>query len=271
MKSAELARLLPGVYRRTLPREGAEREASGAGTAMGVGGDGGTGTDRDRPSPLAAVLAVMEGLHAPCEAVLADLDRYFDPRRAPDDFVPFLARWLDLDRYMPQRAHPGAEPLPAGTGRLRELVAEAAELSRWRGTTRGLVRFLEVATGVPGFTVDEAVPGGDGRRRPFHVRIQVPAAAAPQQRLVRRIVEGEKPAYVTWEMAIAAPDPESPEPETPKPPRTPKKGRGKSTAPEAPEGRDGEDSPESDELREAEESIPDAPAVAVDRVEERES
>src|SRR4051812_48236633 len=124
MRRAEIEPLLPGIFRRTL-----------------------------RPgSPLDALLAVMEGLQAPAEGVLAALDAAFDPRRAEDPMVPFLARWVDLERLLADGS--GREPrgsLPAGLGRLRELVAAASRLSQWRGTARGLILFLETATGVPGF------------------------------------------------------------------------------------------------------------------------
>lgn len=167
-------------------------------------------------SPLAAVLAAMEALHQPAESRLAGLDLIFDPRRTPDAFVPLLARWLDLDRLLEERpgmAHPGSGRPPRDRsgrltdtieiGRLRELTAAAAYLSRWRGTAKGLKLFLETATGVQGFGIDEQVLGQNGRPRPFHLKVLVPAAAAPQLPLVRRIVELEKPAYETFETEIA--------------------------------------------------------------------
>jgi phage tail-like protein len=176
MRSADIARLLPWVFQRTL----------------------------EPGSPLDAILATMEGLHAPSDASLAGIDRYFDPRRTPDNFVPFLARWLDLDRVLVRPAQhyfgPGGadEPLQSGVGRLRELVASAAYLSRWRGTAAGILRFLEIATGVRGFQVDEQVPG-----RPFFVAFTMPKAAEPYQALVRRIIELEKPAHLDYELTIA--------------------------------------------------------------------
>src|SRR4051812_5361415 len=131
MKSAEILRLLPGVFQRTA-REG---------------------------GPLMALLGVMEVLQAPTEATLEQLDALFDPRRAPDRFVPFLAHWVDLDL-----------PVTTGVGRLRERVAAGVGLSRWRGTARGLLLFLSTATGRKDFQLDERVPGPDGLPRPFHIR-----------------------------------------------------------------------------------------------------
>ena len=175
MKPTDIGRMLPEVFQRTL------KEAT----------------------PLNALLDVMEGLQAPSEGVLAGLDRYFDPRRAPNSFVPFLARWVDLERLLlrpAQHYYPtnsAESPLQSGIGRLRELVASASFLSMWRGTAKGLVRFLEVATGVAGFEVNEHLTD-----RPFHVRFTGPQEAEPYAAMIARIIEMEKPAYVTYELAF---------------------------------------------------------------------
>jgi len=149
-------------------------------------------------SPLAALLDAMEALHAPSEEVLSGLERFFDCRRTPERFVPYLARWLDhgplLDRLSDEL---GPGEFPSGNGRLRELVALAAYFSRWRGTRRGLVAFLEVGTGLRGFAVEEHSGG-----RPFHLRFTGPAAAEPYRALVEGIIEQEKPAYCTYELAF---------------------------------------------------------------------
>jgi hypothetical protein len=63
------------------------------------------------------------------------------------------------------------------------------------------VAVLRVATGIDGFVVDERVPGPDGRPRPFHVVVRTPAVAEPYVSLIARIVEHEKPAFVTYELA----------------------------------------------------------------------
>jgi hypothetical protein len=92
-----------------------------------------------------------------------------------------------------------------GLGRLRELVAAAGEISRWRGTARGLRLFLQTATGVRDFVLDERVPGPDGRPRPFHLRVHAPASLLPHRALLERIIEREKPAYVTYELLFTQP------------------------------------------------------------------
>jgi phage tail-like protein len=177
MTRTEIERLLPVVFQRTAT----------------------TG------NPLTALLEVMEMLHAPSETALRNLDATLDPRRAPDAFVPFLARWVDLEPLFEQSGQEYSverqrQPITTGLGRLRELVATAAELSRWRGTAKGLLLFLETATGVSGFAIDEQVPGPDAQPRPHHIRVRAPAATAAHQILIERIIELEKPAHVTYEL-----------------------------------------------------------------------
>jgi phage tail-like protein len=184
MRLNEIEQLLPGVFQQTL-REG---------------------------GPLLSLLEVMEQLHEPSEAVLGRLDAVFDPRRTADEFVPFLAGWVDLERLFDFRPAGRQQslarsPITSGIGRLRELIATAAHLSRWRGTEKGLLLFLRTATGSDGFAVDEQVPGEDGRPKPFHIRVRAPAEAAEHRALIERIIELEKPAYVTYELEFGQPTP----------------------------------------------------------------
>lgn len=154
-------------------------------------------------SPLRAILDAMEALHTPSEDLLEHLDRHFDPYRAPDPFVPFLARWMDLSRFFTVPGRPEGDPPAYGAidrGRLRELVAAAAVLSRWRGTREGLLDFLRTATGIDGFEILEGVTGERSEPRPFHIKVRIPPRAEPYRWLCDRILRLEKPAYVTYEM-----------------------------------------------------------------------
>lgn len=178
MKREEIENLLPQVIRQTL-----------------------------RPgSALNALLEVMELLHEPAEDVLAHLETYFNVYSTPDIFVPYLASWVDLDRFypyfseQPRELQRTVDPISTGTGQLRELIAAAAYLSQWRGTAKGLKLFLETATGMNGFELVENVEDAGGNPRPFHIRILAPSDAAPHVALIERIVEQEKPAYVSYDL-----------------------------------------------------------------------
>jgi phage tail-like protein len=176
MRRARIEHLLPEILRRTV----------------------------QRGRPLYALLDVMEAMHAPSERALVRLDSTLDPRRAPDRFVPYLARWVDLepifDRVPREYGTTPTIPITTGLGRLRELIAAAAYLSQWRGTARGLVRFLEIATGASGFEVDEQVEESDGEVRSYHLHIRAPESTEPHRVLIERIIELEKPAYVTYKL-----------------------------------------------------------------------
>jgi len=184
MKQEEIKLLFPSVIRRTL-RDG---------------------------NPLAVLLGVMDAMHAPDEEVLAGLDAYFDPHRTSDSFVPFLACWVDLDRLfeeVPERRWQStfsSRVMTSGPGRLRELIARSAFLSQWRGTSKGLRLFLQTATGIEKFVIDENVVDKNGQRRPFHISVTAPVEGGPHKDLIERIIEMEKPAHVTFELAFESAD-----------------------------------------------------------------
>ena len=173
MRSAQVKKLLPEVF----------QLASGEDT------------------PLLALLEAMAGLLTPSADALDVLETYFNPYQCPEQFVPFLAMWVDMDVLLEQTAlgrRVLSNALPTGNGRMRALIAQAAYLSRWRGTTTGLLAFLRTATGVDDFNL---VENPDGRL--FHVRLTAPARLRPFAELIQAIVAREKPAYVTCEFVFA--------------------------------------------------------------------
>jgi phage tail-like protein len=194
MKQSQIKRLLPFVFQRTAGPE----------------------------TPMLAVLEVMQAMHEPPESVLERIDSIFDPRRTPDEFVPYLAGWVDLGVLLDLSRSGTQSPtssLSTGLGRLRELVASAATLSEWRGTRKGLQLFLEIATGERGFEINEHVIGENGSTRPFHVSITAPSSVSQHRSLIEKIIELEKPAFVTFELNFS-PVPEAPAAASPPPVRT---------------------------------------------------
>lgn len=204
MKQEKIKNFLPAVFQRTI----SDRKNS----------DG-----LPEKNPLAALLDVMENLHEPAERILENVDRFFDPRRTPDAFVPFLAHWVNLDRIFPETDEIDLNsPLMPKIGHLRELVASATFLAQWRGTEKGLLLFLQTATGVRNFEIDERVTdGGEQQKsvrqakfletgqhaedteahvRPFHLKIRAPEESRQQEDLIRRIIESEKPVHMTYEL-----------------------------------------------------------------------
>jgi hypothetical protein len=75
-------------------------------------------------------------------------------------------------------------PVTSGLGNLRERIANAAYLSQWRGTKKGLVMFLQIAIGVSDFEIDDQVLGSDAQLRPFHISVRAPAQTSMHRPLI---------------------------------------------------------------------------------------
>ena len=178
MKRAAIERLLPNVFQRTL----------------------------EPGTPLFAILDTMEALHQPSEAILEHIENIFNPYLSEDRFIPLLAGWVDLDRLFPPQLSGSNQSasvpvISTGLDSLRELVASATTLSKWRGTALGLKLCLETATADTGFELKENV-ATNGGSRPFHLCVLVPDRLHLHRALIERIVEQEKPAYVTVEICF---------------------------------------------------------------------
>lgn len=144
--------------------------------------------------------AALDEILAPVFCTLDNLDAYFDPRLAPDDFVAWLAGWVGL-------AVDDNWPLE----RQRALIAEAANLYRWQGTARGLAAHVALYTGTTPEIVDSGgsswstASGGDlpGMREPrITVRIRVDKESDLDTNRIDAIVAAAKPAHVPHEIEV---------------------------------------------------------------------
>ena len=138
--------------------------------------------------------SALDEVVAPVYSVLDNLDSYLDPNITPMDFVEYLAAWVgvELDEMWPE-------------ARQRELVSQAVELYRWRGTVRGLTALVAIYAGVEpeieesGGTTWSPTPGGElpGAAEPsLVVRVRVPKGDAVDADRLERIVAAAKPAHV---------------------------------------------------------------------------
>lgn len=150
-------------------------------------------------SPLAAVLDTIGTLLGPAEEVIGTVDAAFSPYRSPPAMLPYLASWLDLDRYLRPGPEGPASLFPAGEGALRNLLARTTTLGGARGTPASLIAMLETACDLRGFQLQEGL-SASGEARSFHVLIRAPPGAAALAELVEQVVACEKPAYVTHEV-----------------------------------------------------------------------
>lgn len=146
--------------------------------------------------------AAFDEVLAPVMTTLDCFAAYLDPRLAPEDFVEWLAGWV-------------AFPIDEGwTGRQRrELVAQAVELHRWRGTKRGLAAHVRLLTGGEPDIADSGlcawsdrpggpVPGSGPPRVVVRVRVADPATV-DRRRLHAAVVE-VVPAHVRVTVEVVA-------------------------------------------------------------------
>ncbi len=54
-----------------------------------------------------------------------------------------------------------------------------------------------------GFEIEDSPADKNGRARHFHLAVRAPAEAWPHRALVRRIIDVDKPAYVTYDLQFA--------------------------------------------------------------------
>jgi len=85
---------------------------------------------------LARFLLIFQSIVDPIEQTIDNTDLYLDPGMAPTSFLPWLAHWVGIT------LDPGLD-----VPRQRELIRQAVELSRWKGTRRGLREELRIRTG----------------------------------------------------------------------------------------------------------------------------
>lgn len=166
MKQEAIAQLLPDIFQRSL--------------------DGNSNL-------LSSYLDLMVWFHENIEWILANISTYLDPDLAPDEFVLFLAHWVNMADLW----EGGLSLLEWDEGimRLRNLILNAVMLAHWRGTGMGLRLFLETATGQTGYQIIDVIA------KPFHIIVEYPRTAKQYLPLIQKIVEREKPAYVTYQLA----------------------------------------------------------------------
>jgi phage tail-like protein len=131
-------------------------------------------------------LKIFETIWEPLEWRQNSLEMYFDPRTAPTSMLDWLAGWLGL---------PVAVHYPES--RRRALLFWAIDLYRWRGTSYGLARFIELSTGF-GATISNEP------NKPFVIRIKInppPDETVPLE-LLEDVIRTHKPAVMGYVIEI---------------------------------------------------------------------
>ena len=132
-------------------------------------------------------LLIFEAQWEPLEQRQDHMDMYFDPATCPVSFLSWLASWFDVEvgAHWPE-------------DRLRELVGQATDLYRWRGTTYGLTRMIELWTGL-----HPTIAPSPHEPFVFHVRLTPPAGATVDRHELEELLRVHKPAHAGYVLEIA--------------------------------------------------------------------
>jgi len=173
---------------------------------------------RDFLPPFEDVLFGATGLHS----IIGSLVDHLDARKAPVEFLPWLASWMGtaLYRQLPEAKQPG-------------FIANASDYYRYRGTRANLKRLLALFIGLtvhidepdfPMFQVGvhstiglEAYIQG-GPPHAFRVTVTIPTTEGMSheetrnrkrhiERLARAVIDLEKPAHTTYELELLSGEP----------------------------------------------------------------
>ena len=138
---------------------------------------------------LQRFLYIFEDIWEPHEQRQDHIEMYFDPRTCPVSFLPWLANWLgiSLNPHWPE-------------ARRRRLLAQAMDMYRWRGTRYGLVRMIEVCTGItPSITENPLEPFV------FRIRVTLPPNASENgidRELLEELIQVHKPAHAGYILEV---------------------------------------------------------------------
>lgn len=162
-------------------------------------------------------LKIFETTFEPTVDILDHQWAYLDPLTAPQAMLPFLAHWVGWSFQG-----------PLSLAQQRALIRYAMEIYRWRGTRRGLRFYLHLASGLPlddhvdhesqrsigihenfsqGHVLGRTILGEStilSGNTPYHftVRLRPPADYSLDETLIRTIIEQEKPAFSSYDLAI---------------------------------------------------------------------
>ena len=135
---------------------------------------------------LGRFLLIFQSIWEPLEHREDHMDMYFDPRTCPVAFLPWLADWFGVSVGQ-----------VAEEGRFRNLIGEAVELYRWRGTRYGLTRLIEVCTGLTPLIAE--TPDSPAI---LHIRVTIPPESKVDRDAIERLVQLHKPAHTAYLLEV---------------------------------------------------------------------
>jgi phage tail-like protein len=132
---------------------------------------------------LGRYLRIFEAIWEPLEWRQNHIHMYFNARTSPPEMLGWMESWFGLslfDDIAPERR--------------RVFLAHAAEIYRWRGTSYGLARVIEVCTGLT-----PQIHNEPSQPYVFRVILAKPANDHTNyETIVDRLIQAHKPAYAGY-------------------------------------------------------------------------
>jgi phage tail-like protein len=131
-------------------------------------------------------LQIFESIWELLEQRQDHITMYFDPRTCPLEFLPWFAGWfgLSLDPHSPEMQR-------------RQLLSEAIDLYRWRGTQYGMTRMIEICTGAKAEIAD--IPS---QPFVFRIRVRLPDGSGVTSDDLEELIRTHKPAHTGYFLEV---------------------------------------------------------------------
>jgi phage tail-like protein len=137
--------------------------------------------------------------HPGLEKQIAGIKDLFNPDKAPDDFLPWLASWVAFS------LRADIDP-----DKQRKFIANMPDLYRWRGTKKNLIRLFKIFTGRE--TVFYDLPD-DSQPHFFKISINLTELVRNKKQsevdrqisIAHALIRLEKPAHTRYELVPALP------------------------------------------------------------------
>ncbi|QNU65801.1 phage tail protein [Ruminiclostridium herbifermentans] len=172
------------------------------------------------------------------ESILDNFEQYFNPSQTPPQFLEWLASWVALDleesvefygnNDKEQKEQSPIQILPLDTSRStinRELISKMVQLYKKRGTTKGLLEYLQFYAGeettISINEYEETAKVGErrkigvntmvGKAKPtffsVHTMIPIHSRSRLQKKvqLIKKVIENEKPFYTNYLLSVEIP------------------------------------------------------------------
>jgi phage tail-like protein len=146
---------------------------------------------------LERFLSIFETCLSDIEGQIDRIVRYFDAEVVSPDFLPWLASWLAIavDENWTQ-------------AQLRQLIQQAPQLYRQRGTRAGIAATVEILTGFRPLLVESFQVECSKLKNPFRFWVLLDKARLQNERelqSLQRLIDAEKPAHTEAVLRVLQP------------------------------------------------------------------